>query len=244
MKKILVCLLVLLIAFPCSQAFAASQKEYDEVVQQRDALYQQIIDAGLKPVVELKKESLATELPVQDNADYAVVKEYKWSDSWYSYYGIVLKNTSGKDSEIEVSVYFKDKNGDIIGVQSQDEYACENGFETFWLFSNEDKFDSVEYEITMSEDKYYESIQSELDLKVSTTKGKAILSAKNTGDRIMEYVEYNVLFLDKKGNVVGNGWGFLADKDSEIKPGKTVMAEETCRETFAEVVLYANGRAN
>lgn len=235
--------LVLIITFPCSQAFAASQKEYDEVVEQRDALYQQIIDAGLKPVVEIKKESLTTELPVQANADYAVVKEYKWSNSWYNYYAIVIKNTSGQDSVIEVSMYFKDKKGDIIGVKSQEQRACESGFETFWLFSNDENFDGVEYEISMSEERYYESIQSELDLKVSTTKNKAILSAKNTGNSIMQFVEYNVLFIDKKGNVVGSGWGYLADKDNEIKPGKTLMDEETCRETFAEVVIYANGLA-
>lgn len=242
MKKIFAILLVVAVILPLSQAFAITQNEYDEVLRQRDALYQQVIDAGLKPIVEIEKLPVATESPVKVSTEYVVTKEYRWNTSGYFFNDLVIKNTSGRNCLIEVTMYFKDKNGNVIGVKNDDKYACEDGYETYWSFGNNEEFESVEFDITMNDNRFYDCIQSKLDLKVLTTKDKAILSVKNTTERPMSFVNYFVLFLDENGKVIERGRGYLADSDYEIKPGKTQSQEQRCREPFAEVVAYAHGQ--
>ena len=70
-----------------------------------------------------------------------------------------------------------------------------------------------------------------------------ILIAKNNGSVAAKYVEYNCLFIKGKGQVVGTGWGYLTDDDSELKPGMTEFREESCYETFKKVELYFTGRS-
>lgn len=53
MKKYLSLLVALIVLLSCTSAFAVTQDEYDAVVRQRDALYQQLIDAGIEPCIQL-----------------------------------------------------------------------------------------------------------------------------------------------------------------------------------------------
>lgn len=243
MKKsvALVMLLVLLMTFSSSEAIAITQEKYDEVVRQRDALYQQIIDAGMTPVIEIIKAPTATEPPVKVDAEYIVMKEYKWNLSGYYFNDLVIKNTSGRDCLIEVTMYFKDKNGNIIGVKNDNQYACEDGYETFWPFFNKGEFHSVEYDITMNDNRLFDPAQSKLDVQVITTNDKVIVSAKNTMDKPVESVRYDALFLDADGEMVLRAYGYLQDANFELKPGKTQSQESTCTEPFSEVVVYVHG---
>ena len=230
-----------------SSALAVSQSEYDEVIAQRNALYQQIVDAGLDPVIEislaLPSDNFKSESADSSPSEYQVT-EYRWSSSWYYYNDLVIKNTSGQDCKISVSMIFYDKAGNIIGIDEASQYACQNGFETYYSFSNEDPFDHVEYTITMTPEKYYTCIQADLDLQSNIVGDKVILSARNSGDLVMEFVEYHVLYLDDSGTVVGKDWGYIDDSDNEIKPGSTQFKDESCSEDFSSVLFFANGRAD
>lgn len=55
MKKHLSLLIALTVLFSCASAFAITQDEYDEVLRQRNALYQQLIDAGIEPCIQLSE---------------------------------------------------------------------------------------------------------------------------------------------------------------------------------------------
>lgn len=55
MKKYLSLLAALIVLLSCTSAFAVTQDEYDAVVRQRDALYQQLIDAGIEPCIQLSE---------------------------------------------------------------------------------------------------------------------------------------------------------------------------------------------
>lgn len=170
------------------------------------------------------------------------VKEYKWSTKRYHHFDLVIKNTSDFDAHIEVTMLFYDKKGNIIGVKNGDEEACQRGYETFWSFSNDEPFDHAEYTISMTPDTYYKGVQSNVELSANIVKNKVIITAKNTGATAVNFLEYNLIMLDKKGTVVDSRWGYLTDKDNELKPGKTEFREEKTSKKFATVELYAKGR--
>ena len=181
-------------------------------------------------------------MPIMTGDGWEMLKEYKYETRWAHYYIFVLKNTSGYDAEIDCNVVFYDEDGNMVGVANSSNYACESGYETCWVFKNDIEFDYATVEVNMSKDKYYAAGQSSIELTTNIVGDKAIITAKNVGDKAVEFVEYYVLFLDENGNVVSHSWGYLTDNDSEIKPGAQEMREETSYEDFSDVVVYALGR--
>lgn len=177
-----------------------------------------------------------------DASEEYEVKEYLWNTSRQYHSDLVIKNTSGFDAQIEVTTLFFDKDGSIVGVSNKEENACEDGYETFWSIYNDAPFTTAEHSITLSPDTYYTGMQSSIELKSNVVKKKVIITAKNTGDKAVKFVEYYVIYLDKKGNIVDNDWGYLTDKDNEIKPGKTVFKEESSSKSFESAEVYAKGR--
>lgn len=177
--------------------------------------------------------------------DYEITNEYFYTNEYDEayYYGFVLKNTSGHNASIGVDVVFYDADNNIIGIESDSESGCENGFETFWTFYNDTPFDHVTTEIVVDEDTTHrDGSQSSIDLTSNVSGNKIILSAHNHGGYPVKFVEYNVLFFDKDGKLITIEWGYLTDKDSEIKPNKTVMEDVKCPDSFADYVVYAHGR--
>lgn len=181
-------------------------------------------------------------MPIATGDGWEMLKEYYYKTSWYNYYIFVLKNTSGYDAEISCDVVFYDENDNMVGVSNGSERACENGYETYWSFSNDIEFDHATVEIKMSKETWYKGGQSSIELSTNIVGNKAIITAKNTGKKAVEFVEYHILFLDDNGNVVSTGWGYLTDSDSEIKPGAQEMREESYSKGFADVRVYAMGR--
>lgn len=174
---------------------------------------------------------------------WEITDEYAWSTGRYNKYAFVLLNTSGYNARISINAIFYDKDDSIVGVASSSENACENGYSTYWEFSNDVEFKRVSLRISMEKEEWYkDGGQSAIKLTVSkVNEQKIILIAENVGKEAVEFVEYNVLYL-KDGRVVSTDWGYLTDKDSEIKPGAMEMAEEKCSEDFTEVKVYAHGR--
>lgn len=168
------------------------------------------------------------------------VTPFVWNNDSEYHADLVIENTSDKDSIIEVTMLFKNKDGDIIGVINDMKAACEAGYETFWSFFNETAFDDYEYEITMSDAVPGSCIQSDLELSVSMADNKIIIKATNKGAETIYFVEYHILCLDENVKVADYKNGFIGDKDYEIKPGKTVYSQETSDKTFEAIYLYAN----
>lgn len=235
---------VALSAVMCGQALAVPQTEYDQVVSERDALYQQLVDAGIEPCVELGGGEAQQGATQQEGDGWKVNNEWNYSDSlgWYHYYFCTVENTSDADWDIEANVTFFDAAGGIIGVGKQSEVAVAPGYEIFLSFSNEDAFDHVAVEIKTTPSSWYRSGQQDLEVSVSDLGGKAIISATNVGDETVDFPEYNLLFLDAAGNVVEWDHGYLTDGDSEIKPGATEMRDTTTRAEYETIVAYAHGR--
>ena len=240
---------VVLSAAMCAPALAVPQTAYDQVVSERDALYQQLVDAGIEPCVQLDGTAADAgsaegqgSLPAGEG--WQVNNEWKYSDSlgWYHYYMCTVENTSDADWDVEADVVFYDAAGNIIGVAKQSEYAIAPGYEIFLSFANEDEFDHASIDIKTAPSSWYSSVQADIDVQVSDLGGKAIISATNNGGEAAKFVEYNLLFLDADGNIVSRASGYLTDGDSEIKPGATEMRDETAYADYASVVAYVHGR--
>lgn len=182
-------------------------------------------------------------LPIATGDGWQMIKEYQYKTSWYNYYCFVLKNVSGYNAEISCNVVFYDANHNIVGVSNASERACENGYETFWVFSNDIEFEYATVDITMTEETWYkDGGQSCVELSASIVGNKAIITAKNNGKEAVDFLEYHVLFMDENGNLLSTGWGYLTDDDNELKPGKMEMREESYFEGFSDVKVYALGR--
>lgn len=78
MKRTVAALLVVIMALLPICSFAVTQEEYDKVVSERDALYQQLIEAGLVPVVDL---SQSAKEPVPDESYDGSYSEFLSSDT-------------------------------------------------------------------------------------------------------------------------------------------------------------------
>lgn len=183
-------------------------------------------------------------MPIATGDGWEIIKEYYYSTKWDNYYIFLLKNTSGYNAEISVNIYFYDADDNMVGVANASERACENNQVTYWSFSNDDMaFDHVSIDITMTEETYYkDGGQSCIELTSNIVGKKAIIAAKNNGKETVQFLEYNVLFLDENGQVVATDWGYLTDDDSELKPGSTEMREASTSKAFTEVKVYALGR--
>ena len=183
------------------------------------------------------------EMNVAAGDGYLVTHEYAWGSSWYNYYALAIKNTSKTDCAFEVRILFYDKNENIIGVSNQSITVCGSGSEVLVKSSSSDDYDHVGYAVNVTESNYCD-VHDSVSISTTISGKKAILTATNNGTQTAKFVEYHCLFLDKAGNVVDSGWGYLVDGQSELKPGNSEMREEQSSKNFDSVVVYFEGRRN
>ena len=235
---------IALSAAMCGQALAVPQDAYDQVVAERDALYQQLVDQGIEPCVQLSDAAAAAGEATQAGEGWQINHEWYYTDSlgWYHYYLCAIENTSDADWDIEANAVFYDAGGNIIGVGKQSENAVAPGYEILLSFSNEDEFDHATVEIKTKPSSYYSSVQADLDVSVSDLGGKAIIAVTNNGSAAAEFVEYNLLYMDAEGNVAYKDWGYVVDGDSEIKPGATEMRDSSTSAGYDHILAYVHGR--
>lgn len=181
--------------------------------------------------------------PIAVGDGWEITKEFFYNTNDAQQYLLLLKNTSGFNADISISVKFYDADEQLVGVANEREHACEDGHLTFWRFSNDIEFVSVTYEISVLEEKYYQDGgQTAIDVETSVVGGKVILSATNIGEKPVEFVAYNVLFLDEADDVVGTATGYFFDGDFELKPGVTDMREAAINQEFAKTIVVVHGR--
>ena len=174
---------------------------------------------------------------------FAVTKEYFWNTMWGNYCALVVQNTSGSKCGYEIRIVFQDQDGNAVGIANREITVCDPGYEVLVTATSDIAFERIEYDITPTKASYND-VHSYVNVTAQKVGSKAILSAVNTGTVDAEFVEYHCLFLNSEEEVVGTGWGYLVDNDSELKSGKTELREETCSEDFSSVVVFFEGRTN
>lgn len=180
----------------------------------------------------------------KDLASQMSIKEYSMENTiGDTYYILVIKNNSSETVELNVNAVAKDSDGKTIGAASSSENAVESGQEACLLnyFDGVKDVDSFEYTLSVKEDKYYDSVFSDLLVEESRTDDKVILSVTNNGSESAKFVEAQALFFSG-GELTDYGSTYVTDDDSEIKVGATIAKEIDCYSGYDDVKIYFSGR--
>ena len=110
MKKLFALLIVLLFVVDISVSKALSQHDYDLVVEQRDALYQQLISLGIQPCININADtSSITDTSTKNSksaSNTSISTEYKNAlQSAENYLSIIAFSYSGLISQLEYEGY-------------------------------------------------------------------------------------------------------------------------------------------
>lgn len=171
------------------------------------------------------------------------VEEYHLKNDWSRYAIFVIENHSDKNLEINAEIKFYNKNGELVGAKSREEAAVEKKTKTIIYCDVDEEYESVKYELTTTEERYYECVTAKLSYETVSAKEKEVVSVTNNGSLAAEYVEGFALFF-KDGKIVDFDSTYFTDNDSEIKPGKTITRELDCYEVYDSVKIYFTGRGH
>lgn len=260
MKKIIALVLVAVMAFGMAGCVKVTdgvpREQYEKVVAERDSLKAQL-EAMTGQTVEVDDAPKETEAEVEaetkkeepkpgkfneeDILSKLNVTEYSYSNKYWNYAFLEIENTSDFDISISADVKFYNEAGELVGAKSAKEDAVESGYPVLMYFMPDEKFDRMEYELSVSEMKYYECVQSDLSYEAAEAKDKVILSVTNNGDEAARFVQAYALFFNGD-QPVGFSQGYFTDDDIEIKPGKSISKEMDCREEFDSYKVYLTGR--
>ena len=169
--------------------------------------------------------------------DYEVVKEYLWDSHWDN-------TTTGHQEHhrVRAVIYLMFTlwlGTGILYRKGRREEACQDGYETFWMIYSEKPYDHIDYTLEFVPDTRDQGLQSILELSTGIRGNTAIITAKNTGDKPIDLLEYYLLFLDEDGNAVACDYDFWGDDDGELKPGVTMTREVECPLSFVSLEFYA-----
>lgn len=255
MRKIVALLTVIVMAFclaGCSSG-GVPQEEYDKVVAERDALKEQIASMSVdqnEPTEQVKaQEPVPTQnipaktgsFDAKDAVEKLEISEYHFSSKYSNYAFLTIKNGSDYNLDISVSAKFYDSDGNLVGAKSADQDAVESGYDTILYFMPDETYESMKYEIDVSETKYWNCVQSDLSYEADEAKNKVILSVTNNGTEAADFVEAYVLFFSRD-EPVSFTQNYVVDDDSELKPGKTISKEMDCYEEFDSYRIFLSGR--
>ena len=105
----------------------------------------------------------------------------------------------------------------------------------------DEEYATSEYELSVKEDEWYESVAADLTYESIPAKEKEIVSVTNNGSEAAEFVEVYALFFNGEKPVYFNT-EYFTDDDSELKPGKTITEEIDCYEDYTSVRFFITGR--
>lgn len=258
MKKVLLITLVVAMLFSLSSCIevveGVSQEEYDAllekynaVVSERDALLNgEPIETATKIDGETADEPETTNAPTLFFNEAEVlsqieVTEYSYSNEWAHYAFLVIKNNSEYTLNISAAVKFFNESGELIGAKNGNERPVGSDTEVCMYFMPDEKFATMEYELSVERDKSYESIVSDLSYEATSAKNKEIVSVTNNGSEAADFAKVHALFFNGD-QVVEYSYKYVVDNDDELKPGKTISAELNCYEEYTSVRFFFTGR--
>ena len=230
MKKIFICVIALLLFAGCSQGEKSSTGNTGAT------------GGGSVSVDVKKKLENKPKFDSKKMLEGLETTAYTWNTKYDNCLALVVKNNSSMDCELNVSVSFKDTDGNLLGVKEDSVNAFGKNGEICFVFDNEEAFASYEYEYSVDELDYYEAVNADLTCEATPAKDKIIVSVTNNGSKIAEWVTATALFM-QGDQVVDSSYGYVGDSDSEIKPGNKSTEEIHCFEDFDNVKVYLSGSA-
>lgn len=217
------------------EEYDALLEKYEAVVAERDALL------GGEPVVETEHPQPAVAFDEEKVISQLDVTEYSFGDGYWNYHFLVVKNNSAYTLEISAATKYYDASGNLVGAKDDEEYAVGSGSEICLYFMPDEEYATSEYELSVQEDEWYESVVGDLTYESIPAKEKEIVSVTNNGSEAAEFVEVYALFFNGDKPVDFNT-GYFVDDDSELKPGKTITEEIDCYEEYTSVRFFITGR--
>lgn len=245
MKKfLLVALLASMLTGCVSVTEGVSQEEYDALLEKYEAVLAER-DALLNgEVIEVEVEKRPVPAGAFDEEKVISqldVTEYSFSNDFWNYHFLVIKNNSDYTLEISAATKYYDASGNLVGAKDSDQCAVGSGDEICLYFMPDERYATVEYELSAKEDEWYESVVSDLTYESVPAKEKEIVSVTNNGSEAAEFVEVYALFF-YGDEVVDFESAYFTDDDSELKPGKTITEELNCYEEYTSVRFFLTGR--
>lgn len=171
------------------------------------------------------------------------VNTYKMSNDFWHYAFIEITNNSEYDLEISANLKYRNADGNLIGADSCSENAIQSGSTVLFYTMPDEDFATIEYELSASEEDWYECVLNDLSYESVTASEKEIVTITNNGTKPAEFVECSMLFF-MGDQVVGFDWTYFTDDDSEIKPGRSITKELNCYEDYDSYMIYFTGRRN
>ena len=254
MKKVLVVFLALMLLLSgCVAVEGVAQEKYDALQEEYSALqaeYETLAEEYAALLLLFGEDPTDTDTPdkrptgsfdEEKVISQLEVTEYSYKSSGWYYAFLAIKNNSEFDISVSVDVKFYGKDGELIGAKHGEQEAFESGTEILMYFMPDEAYDKMEYELTVSEEDWYECVVSDLTYESVTAKNKEIVSVTNNGTEAAEFVEGSALFF-KGDKVVGFSWTYFTDDDSELKPKKTITQELDCYDKYDSVKFFFTGR--
>ena len=184
--------------------------------------------------------TVSTEAPRQERDPYQVGREYRWGYDGAYHWALVVTNTTDSMVGFLAHVTFLDQNGAVIDTQDAQVLSCSPGGDALLVCETSAPFASAEYDIRLV-DPLGIGPQRVVSVSAERSGSKVILTALNRAGIGLEKVEFTCLFLDATGNPVDSTWGYFSDLDGVLRPGQSVMREESSDAEFEAVVVYLGG---
>lgn len=223
------------------KAYLELKADYEELQAQYDLLLSGNSNINSEKTNEKTPVVPAGKFDADEVLSLLKVTEYSYSSDYWHYAFLVIENTSNFNIEVSADVKFYNESNELIGAKSAEESAFEKGTKIVLYFMPDEKFAKMEYELSVSEEDYYECVVSDLTYETVAAKEKEIVTVTNNGSEAAEFVQGSALFF--KGNkVVGFEQTYFVDDDNELKPQKTVTKEMDCYEDYDSVQFFFTGR--
>lgn len=126
-----------------------------------------------------------------DLADLMSTQDYSCTvDDSFMYYVMYVTNNSDKVVSIDLNVTALDSSGSMVGSSSDGTKAVAPGQTAgIWTtFDEWDKIDSFDYTLSVSEEKEYSPVYSDLSVDYNTTDSGIVASVTNNGTSAADYV--------------------------------------------------------
>jgi len=170
------------------------------------------------------------------------VKQYSFSDSRKSHVFLVVENTSEYTLVINASITALDSSGNPLGAKDSGDNDVPPGQKTLLGASFDDKFDKIEYEFSVAEERLYKPVTQDLSYKSTTATKKEVVTITNNGENDAEFVQGHMLFF-KGDTLVWYDMSYFTDVDSQIKAGKSLSKELTCSQAYDSTIFVITGRS-
>ena len=179
--------------------------------------------------------------PIQTIGDWTITKVYQYKSSSSYWYDIVFHHSKPVDQRTTVNFIFYDKNNNTIGAQENFVGCTGPGYDYFASAFNDAPYDHVEVSITSTDLQRTTHCMDGMKIETSKVNNKIIITGENVNDKPVSVCEYNIVLLDKKGNVITTRLGYLTDIDVELQKGQKIVKQEDMWNTsFDSYDFYYN----